>query len=160
MGIESLENRILSCAFTGHRSLESDFSYTAFKKLLKKLISNGVRIFYVGMAMGFDMLAAEEVLNLKKKGKDVKLIACIPCENQQKYYSPEDQERYLEILEKADEKVYVSKSYTFWCMQKRNEYMVDRCDVLIAYINRETGGTANTVRYAKRKYPEKEIIYV
>ena len=42
--------------------------------------------------------------------------------------------------------------YTKWCMMKRNEYMVDRSDVMIAYLNADKGGTFYTVnRFLKRK---------
>jgi uncharacterized phage-like protein YoqJ len=41
-------------------------------------------------------------------------------------------------------------------MQKRNEYMVDKCDKLLAVWNGTTGGTHNCIKYAKSK--GKEII--
>ena len=37
-------------------------------------------------------------------------------------------------------------------MQKRNEYMVDKSDLVIAFWNgEESGGTWNTINYAERK---------
>ena len=36
-------------------------------------------------------------------------------------------------------------------MQRRNEYMVDKADTLIAVWNGTSGGTANCVKYAKKK---------
>jgi uncharacterized phage-like protein YoqJ len=68
--------------------------------------------------------------------------------------------RYFDILERADEIIYLSNHYYTGCMQKRNAYMVDRCDVLVCYLKKEKGGTAGTVSYCKRKYPEKEIIFI
>ena len=58
-----------SCAFTGHRQLGEDFSLKKLKKSIKTLIEQGVDTFYNGMAMGFDLAAAEMVLILKKKYK-------------------------------------------------------------------------------------------
>ena len=55
------------------------------------------------------------------------------------------------MLSVADQKVYVSKEYTAWCMQKRNEFMVDNCSVLVAFLRQEKSGTGNTVRYAVKK---------
>ena len=36
-------------------------------------------------------------------------------------------------------------------MQKRNEYMVDNSDYVIAVWNGKPSGTGNTVKYAKKK---------
>lgn len=152
------KKKIQSCAFTGHRTLEKDFSLEFLKNTIKKLIDDGVNCFYVGMAMGFDLLCAEIVLKLKNE--NVKLIACVPCLEQEKYYSERDKKRYFDILERADEIIYLSNHYYTGCMQKRNAYMVDRCDVLLCYLKKEKGGTAGTVSYCKRKYPEKEIIFI
>ena len=58
---------ISACAFTGHRSLEKDFSEKKLKEEIERVISMGVTDFYNGMAMGFDLIAAETVLSLKKK---------------------------------------------------------------------------------------------
>lgn len=60
-------------------------------------------------------------------------------------------ERYSSILEQADEVVYVNREYREGCMLERNRYMVDHSSVLLAVYNGEwRGGTAMTVRYAKK----------
>lgn len=149
-----------SCAFTGHRIIQKDFSKIKLKKEILKLIKTGINVFYCGMALGFDLIACETVLNLKKKYKDIKIIACIPCSNQDQYFSQEDKLRYANLLEKVDEKVILANAYYNGCMQKRNIYMCDRADVLLCYLRQEKGGTAQTVNYFKRKYPEKTVIGV
>ena len=45
----------------------------------------------------------------------------------------------------------VQRHYNKWCFQKRNKYMVDKSDVVLAVWNRETIGTGNTVKYANEK---------
>ena len=129
-----LENKIKTCAFTGHRVLEEDFSLKTLKKEVENVIKRGVEIFYVGMAMGFDLCAAEVVLSLKRKYKNVKLVACIPCYNQEKNFTLKDKKRYVKILKKVDEQTLVSETYYRGCMQKRDIYMADKADVLIAYL--------------------------
>ena len=57
------ETQMKTCAFTGHRVLDGNFSKAKLKKEIKKLIERGVEIFYNGVAMGFDLLAAEAVLS-------------------------------------------------------------------------------------------------
>lgn len=47
--------------------------------------------------------------------------------------------------------MYVSKEYSKDCMLKRNRYLVDHAACLLAVYNGEwRGGTAMTVRYAKK----------
>ena len=157
---ESVKLPLKSCAFTGHRNLEKDFYASKLKKQIKSFMERGVTEFYCGMAPGFDMLAGEIVLKYKKKFPSVRLIACIPCENQEKYYTTEDKKRYAEICKKVDEKVILSEHYFKGCMLSRDRYMADRADVLIAYLKKDTGGTAYTVNYFKKKYPLKEIVFL
>ena len=120
----------------------------------------GVTTFYNGMAMGFDLLAAEKTLELKRKYPQVKLVLCIPCYMQEKNFSEADKKRYVKIYKKADERVMVSDTYYRGCMQVRNKYMVDRADALIAYCIKNEGGAANTVRYFKKVNPETDVIFV
>ena len=39
-----------------------------------------------------------------------------------------------------------------YCILKRNEYMIDQSDLLIAYVNHGWGGAAKTFEYAVRKH--------
>jgi len=152
------EEQMKSCAFTGHRELPAYFSSKKLYTEIEELIKNGIEIFYNGMAIGFDLLSAEQVLKLKKKYKDVKLVACIPCYNQEKNFSPKDKKRYVEILKKADEQILLSEKYYRGCMQVRDQYMADKADVLVAFCEKETGGAAYTLKYFKKKYPDKKIV--
>ena len=124
------------------------------------MMEAGVETFYNGMAMGFDLLAAEQVLELKKKFSAVKLIACVPCYGQEKYFSDEDKTRYLKILKKADEVVTLSDHYYNGCMQKRDRDLVDLSDTLIAYCRKEEGGAAYTVKYFSKTKGEENIVYL
>ena len=153
------QNTKKACAFTGHRELGKDFSPLLLKKKVENLITQeNVDIFYVGMAMGFDLIAAETVLKLKKNYA-VKLIACIPFYGQEKYFSEKDKKRYFEILKNCDERITVSEKYLKGCLLKRNRYKVDNADFLIAYLKKDTGGTAYTVNYYL-KNKNNPVIYV
>lgn len=137
-------------AITGHRVLPADFDTAKLKKKLLSFIEKGFDTFLVGMALGFDTVCFK-VLEEIKKEKDIKIIACIPCLSQSYKFNKNQKEEYDRMLSVADEKVLVSEEYTPRCMQKRNEYMVDRASVVFAYFKRDFGGTANTVEYAKKK---------
>ena len=149
-----------ACVFTGHRHLDADFSLKKLKKHIEAVIKDGVTEFYNGMALGFDLIAAQTVLSLKKKYPSVKLIACIPCKDQDKYFSIEDKRLYHELLEKADERILISENYHKGCMLQRNRYMADKSDIMIAYCNKPTGGTAYTVKYFQKIHPDSKILFI
>ena len=148
------------CVFTGHRDLQADFSAKKLKQTILSVIEKGADTFLCGMAMGFDLIAAETVLSLKRKFPQIKLVACVPCLGQEKYFSARDQKRYVAALKKADEQVILSDRYYNGCMQARDKYMAERGDVMIAYCKRKEGGTAYTVRCFQRLRPDKEIIFL
>lgn len=160
MSIFSEERPIKVCVFTGHRDLQSDFSKKKLKEAVKEVIDMGADTFLCGMAMGFDLIAAETVLSLKRKFPHIKLIACIPCVGQEKYFSNTDKRRYVAAVKKADERVVLSDSYYRGCMQARDRYMADRGDILITYCKKQEGGTAYTVHYFQKVNPEGKIIFL
>ncbi len=145
-------------AFTGHRDLPADFNKSNLEKKIEEYIISGKEVFLIGMAVGFDTVCFQTVEKLRKKHKNIKIIACVPCENQQKNFSFFQKLEYARMLKKADQVVLVSREYTPYCMQKRNMFMVDNCSILLAYLTKNTGGTANTVNYAKKQGVKIEII--
>ena len=157
------------CAFTGHRPRkfpwrynETDARCVALKKALTKQITKlaeaGYTDFFSGMAEGADTWAAIAVLALKKENPALKLHCVLPCEGQADRWSASARDLYFSILEQADEVVYVSREYSEDCMLRRNRYLVDQAKCLLAiYTGERRGGTAMTVRYA-RKLGRKIII--
>ena len=139
-----------SCAFTGHRYDLEEFDEALLGRVVKNLITTGIDTFYCGMAVGFDLCAAEKVTELKKD-YNVKLIACIPCEGQSDAFSENDKERYNKILNSCDEQILLNSRYFNGCMQLRDRFMVDNSDVLVCFLRKDDGGTFYTVNYARRK---------
>ncbi len=141
------------CCFTGHRSInETDKAalVAALRRVLPDLINEGVTVFKTGGAIGFDTLAAEEVLRLKNNFPNVKLHIYVPCLDQNRFYTDEQNEVYLRHINAADKIFCISESYKRGCMQKRNRALVDGSDCCVAYLNRQSGGTAYTVSYAEK----------
>jgi len=137
----------LTIAFTGHRPGKLAGKHNeiigAIQALLFKLKPDYA---IVGMAEGADMLAAAICRMLK-----LPYEAAVPFEGQSAYYKAESLEAYIKLLEDADKVTLVSEGvYKPWYFQKRNEYMVDNCDLLIAIWDGSPGGTANCVKYAKK----------
>lgn len=105
-----------------------------------------------GLDLGADQIFALTALKLKKQGYSITLEAVIPCNNQMEIWPEEFKKLWHEIVEKADQVTYTSRdAHTLQLMHKRNMYLVDRCDEIIAVFNGKRSGTANTVRYAKRR---------
>lgn len=106
-----------------------------------------------GMAIGVDTIWAMVTLKLKRQfpGK-FRLKCAIPCINHESRWSAEDQKRYHQILEQADEVIYVSKEpYNDTCMYERDKYMVNDADYLYGIWDGSPSGTKNTIDYAKKQ---------
>ena len=151
---------------TGHRPNKLygyDITNSKYIKLKDKfkelLIQNSCTEAITGMALGADMMFAIAVLELKKQGYDIKLHCAIPCRNHICKWTKTYQELYNYILNKADiVKLVTNEDYKPYLMQKRNEYMVDLADKVIAVWDGSKGGTYNCVKYAEKK--DKEIIRI
>jgi uncharacterized phage-like protein YoqJ len=148
------ESREKTACFTGHRELslfQIPFIKRKLKKALEELIENGYLYFGAGGALGFDTLAAQAVLELRKKYSQIKLILVLPCKTQADRWPEADKEEYESIKNQADKVVYTSEEYTSDCMFKRNRHLVDYSSICICYLNKDSGGTAYTVNYARSR---------
>lgn len=121
------------------------------KTIIIDMIESGYQYFGAGGALGFDTLAAQTVLDLKRNYPHIKLIFVLPCLSQSDRWSPHDKEIYEHIKTAADKVVYTSCEYFKGCMHKRNRHLVDNSAACICYLAKNEGGTAYTVEYAKSK---------
>ncbi len=144
-------NKNETCCFTGHRNISTEL-YPNIKNLLKcqffKVYSDGIRNFIAGGALGFDMICAEVVLELKETYEDITLTLAIPCHGHDAKWKERSRNELSRIMERADEVVYVSEQYEKGCMFRRNRYMVDRSCICISCCTKSTGGSRYTVDYA------------
>lgn len=105
------------------------------------------------------MWSAEIILKIKKTYPQIKLTCAIPCLKQHSKWKKEIYLQWLSIVNKADKVHYVSEEpYTAWCLQVRNEWMVDNSDYIIGVWDGTEGGTANCINYAKKK--DKNIVCI
>ena len=151
------------CAFTGHRPHKLPWRYneadsrcvalkSAIAEQITKLVEDGVTDFYSGGADGVDSWASLIVLELRQKNPALKLHLILPHEGQSDKWSDPAQERYLSILKQADSAEYVSHEYYDGCMLDRNHRLVETAGLLLAVYNGERrGGTAATIRYARKQ---------
>lgn len=116
--------------------------------MVEYLIKEGYLYFGAGGALGFDNIAAQAVLELRKKYPQIKLILVLPCRAQTKNWKASDVSEYEQIKQQADKIVYTSAEYTKDCMHKRNRHLVNNSSVCICYLTENSGGTYYTVEYA------------
>ena len=131
--------------------------YEDFRARLKRAIldaiDDGFDTFFNGAAMGLDIEAAEIIIELKEE-YSLRLILAIPYTGQSRAYPPEWLERYKAVIEAADEKFCASKTYIPSCFQTRNEFMVKNSERVITFYDGQTGGTKNTLDFAKKRQVE------
>ncbi len=136
----------------GENSIQCDELKGRLEELIKNLIEKeSVTHLISGVALGADTYAANIVLNLKAQYPGITLKCAIPCETQAVKFNERDRDIYYDLLAKCDKETLLQQNYTSDCMQKRNEYMVDNSDYVIAVWNGKPSGTGNTVKYAKKK---------
>lgn len=143
-----------TCCFTGHRQLPPEERAGITDRLERVIISlyqQGIRVYEAGGALGFDALAARTVIRLRESCPDMKLILVLPCLTQTRGWRPEDVTEYERIKAQADKVVYTAQRYARGCMHKRNRYMVDHSGICVCYLTKDSGGTAYTVKYAKKQ---------
>ena len=151
-----------TCCFTGHRIIKiTPELVQRLREAIIDIIGQGVTEFYNGGAIGFDMLAAETIIELKAEYPDIKLHMLLPCpsDEQIKGWNKTQIARYETILNAADSVTVLSENYKRDCMKRRNERLVELADVCICYCTNPRSGTGQTVRMAMDKGIEVKNIF-
>lgn len=148
------------CGITGHRPKKLIFGYNEkdhrcvkLKQELRRIIvdlieTENVNQFYSGMALGIDQYFAEIIINLKKIYPHIKLIAVLPCKEQDKLWNIRAKRRYQTILDNCDQIIYVNEKYSNDCMLIRDQFLVENIDIIIGVCNDRFSGTGYTLEYA------------
>lgn len=146
-------DRMLICG-TGHRPNKlGGYSNEARCRLVDIaeawLIENKPEKVISGMALGWDQALAHATFRLDP---ELPFIAAVPFKGQESRWPQESRKDYQDLIRDAAEIVYVcDEGYAVWKMQKRNEWMVDNSDLILAMWDGSSGGTANCIKYAKSK---------
>lgn len=137
-------------SITGHRKLGSHnipnpvYNYVA-KELENKFLELKPDKVITGMALGTDTLAAEICLKL-----NIPYLAAIPFVGQENLWKPQQKQTYNDLLFEANETFVVcSGGYATYKLQKRNQWMVNNADLILAVFDGSSGGTKNCIDYAK-----------
>lgn len=137
----------MTVTFCGHAEVqEPDTVRSWLQETVESLVLCGADTFYLGGYGGFDHMAAAVVREQKLKHPQIRSLLVLP---------------YLD--RKAEDTGYDGTVYPpletiprRYAIARRNKYMVDWADVVVAYVFYSWGGAATTLKYAERK--KKEIL--
>jgi len=138
---------------TGHRPNKlGGYGPQAFNNLcrvardyLREMNPDGV---ISGLALGWDQAWAVSALEL-----GIPVHGAVPFEGQENQWPESSQVLFRKIITECASVTYVCEpGYAAWKMQKRNEWMVERCHRVAALWDGSSGGTANCVKFAQA-YP-------
>lgn len=145
-GIIAYDKDITAC-FTGHRTYDGSRN-EELARAIKTLYAEGYRNFLCGMAIGFDIEAAEVALSLRQELAGLRVVAIIPFEGMQNRFSENDRTRFEQIIRDADESITLAPRYSTEVYAVRNNFLADNSSACITYFDGSKGGTAYTVRRA------------
>ena len=137
----------MKITFCGHKDVhDRDAVERWLQDVCRELIQQGAVEFHLGGYGGFDHLSAVVLRELKKAHPQIRLMLVLPYLNSSM------------LTEGYDETVYpplesVPKRFA---ISRRNEWMVQECDAVVAYVTHGWGGAAKTLEYTRRK--KKRII--
>ncbi len=144
-----------TCCFTGHRNIpphEEQKILTRVRHLLRPLFSAGVKYFGVGGAVGFDMIVAEYLLDLRDRERmQIRIISVLPFPEWREKWSEPEILRQDRIMERSDKVTFARQENCKDVFLIRDRMLVDGSGYCISYCNRRSGGTAYTVRYAMKQ---------
>jgi uncharacterized phage-like protein YoqJ len=102
-----------------------------------------------GLALGADQIWAHVGLQM-----GIPVIGAIPFKGQENKWSGPNKLWYQYLLEHCKPVYVCNPGHANWKMQKRNEWMVNNADRLVAVWNGDKeGGTYNCVQYAEGRIP-------
>ena len=131
--------------FCGHGELgDREEVWAWLQAVLTQLIEQGERQFYLGGYGAFDRLAAEALRLQKESYPDIEQVLVLAYLNSKRNLRGYDATIYPP-LETVPPRFAISK---------RNQWMVEQADIVVAYVTHDWGGAAETLRHARRKKKE------
>lgn len=142
------------CVFFGHRFVpEPEKIKQKLKAVVRDLIQEGTDTFWLGGYGEFDTLAEDVVRELKAEFPHIKKVLALA-------YLPKNKEDYQYKSQFYDDLFYpegVEIGPKKFAIPRRNKYMAENADYIVAYLNTKSGGAFYAVQIA-RKLNKKMII--
>ena len=142
---------VFSVSFFGHRKIEDPLSVEkALETVISSLLQRGEYVeFLVGRNGDFDQLVSSTIRRCRRKlGRDNSAhIWVLPYETADYYNNEASYGEYYDEIE-----VFASgRGHYKGAFQERNRHMVDRSQLVVFYVERETGGAYQTLCYARKQ---------
>ena len=148
--------KMKTCCFAGHSNIlnKDEVKIKLKKKIINLIEKENATTFYSGDKGDFDLLCAKTLKEFKNYYPYIKSYLILS-------YIPKEKDAYKSLLysEIFDESIYpdIEKTPPRFAIVKRNEWMINNSDFLIAYVEHNWGGAAKTLEYAKKKKHIKTI---
>lgn len=142
------------CCCFGHREVLVDIS-SQLEEVVRSIVERGCTVFMVGGNGVFDDLFSRAVRKVKEQYPYIVLELIKP------YFSNtwnEQKEVYMQLYDHIVVPSELDGLHYKAAIFARNCWMIDRADVIVAFLNRDFGGAYTAVRYAMKKH--KDIVYV
>ena len=140
--------------FTGHSIIPNDpkIKTTVQQQIENNILTSESSICYLGGYGQFDNLCAHICKELKQKYSNIEIVYVTPYISSEKSTNP--------ILNTFDYSIYppIENTPPKFAISKRNEWMICKSDIVIAYVDHNFGGAYKSLQIAKRK--KKKIINI
>jgi len=137
-----------TCTFAGHSCVYSSSVGKCLEREIETFLSDAdSAVFYVGGRGDFDCMAAAEVRAAMKhhKDKEIQLFLVEPYMHEGLNREKEYNEDHYSGIVIPQELIGIHPKAA---ITKRNRWMVDQSDLLIAFVQRDFGGAYETMKYA------------
>ena len=140
-------HEVYRIAFVAHREIHD---VRRLEEELEQIAKDAIFLhdfveFYLGRNGEFDLLAASVIKRVQKSTdrKNSALILVLP-------YHVKDEEYYASYY---DELCYPNAPSVHYraAITKRNEFMIDHADLLVAFVETTSGGAYTAMRYAEKQ---------
>ena len=130
-----------ACTFFGHRDCPRGIKGVLSTEIERLICNQRVDTFYVGTQGSFDRMAYAALVELKERYRNIKVYRVLA-------YMPKlgDTDTYDTIVPEG-----IETTYPRYAIIKRNKWMIDHSDYVIAYVTHTFGGAYQAVERAKRK---------
>ncbi len=139
----------------GKRNIENQqglevFLYFKIKSTIQKAIDEGYTHFITHMKNGFDRLATQALIEIKKTQPEITIECVISCKSHNIKWNDEDTSENEHLIKQCDIITMLSKKQTTECILEHDKYMIDKSSlVIMAFNGQEKGEIAQIVNYAK-----------
>ena len=143
---------LYTVAFFGHRYIDEDAVIEGkLNDYIRQLLQEKEFVdFLIGRNGDFDQLVASTVRRAKKHYRDdnSSLILVLPYKTAE---FSENQEGYADYYDCVEVSEKVARVFPKNAIQTRNREMIDRADLVIFYVEHQSGGAYQSLRYALKR---------